>query len=79
MTDAIVLGGGGSKGAFGVGVLLRLYELGIRPGVIFGASAGALNALKLAEAPQNSLQPQRIRKFGRARTAQTIFICHVHG
>jgi NTE family protein len=60
MADAILLSGGGSKGAFGVGVLLRLYELGIRPGIIFGASAGALNALKLAEAPHDGLQPHRI-------------------
>jgi NTE family protein len=63
MPDAIVLGGGGAKGAFTVGALLRLYEVGIRPSIICGASAGSLNALKLAEAPQDPTQPLKIHDF----------------
>ncbi len=46
---AIVLSGGGSKGAFQVGALKRLYEAGIRPQIVCGTSVGALNGAKLAE------------------------------
>ena len=46
----LVLSGGGSKGAFQVGVLKYLYEVrGFRPDIITGTSVGALNAAKLAE------------------------------
>jgi predicted acylesterase/phospholipase RssA len=62
MPDAIVLSGGGSKGAFEVGVLLRLYEdPGFRPDIICGASAGALNAVKMAEDPHNPQQVVKLR------------------
>ena len=48
--NALVLSGGGSKGAFQVGVLKYLYEVrGFRPDIITGTSVGALNAAKLAE------------------------------
>jgi NTE family protein len=46
---AIVMSGGGSKGAFQVGALKRLYEAGIRPQIVCGTSVGALNGAKLAE------------------------------
>lgn len=49
MTIAIVLGGGGARGAFQVGALRYLYDQGIRPDVLCGTSAGAINAVKLAE------------------------------
>ncbi len=49
---ALVLGGGGSKGAFQVGVLKYLYERQrLNPAIITGTSVGALNAAKLAEGP----------------------------
>lgn len=48
MKTAIVLSGGGAKGAFQVGVLERLYEQGIKPDVIYGTSVGALNACSTA-------------------------------
>lgn len=38
----LVLGSGAARGAAHVGVLLALTELGIRPGVVVGTSAGAL-------------------------------------
>jgi len=41
---AIVLSGGGSKGAFQVGVLKTLLTQGFVPDVIYGTSVGALNA-----------------------------------
>ncbi|MGN6250704.1 MAG: patatin-like phospholipase family protein [Marmoricola sp.] len=49
MTRAFVLSGGGNLGAVQVGMLLALAEAGIRPDVLVGTSAGALNAVHLAE------------------------------
>ena len=47
---ALVLGGGGAKAAFQVGVVSYLYQIfGLRPHIITGTSVGALNAAKLAE------------------------------
>ncbi len=44
----IVLGGGGARGALQVGALRALLEAGLRPDIIVGTSAGALNAGALA-------------------------------
>ena len=46
---AVVMSGGGSKGAFQVGVLKRMVEVGIRPQIVCGTSVGALIGAKLAE------------------------------
>ena len=47
---ALVLSGGGSKGAFEVGAVRCLYTVfGVDPDLICGTSVGALNAAKLAE------------------------------
>lgn len=48
MKTAIVLSGGGAKGAFQVGVLQKLYEGGLKPDVVYGTSVGALNACGLS-------------------------------
>jgi predicted acylesterase/phospholipase RssA len=47
----VVLGGGGSLGAFQVGGLVALAEAGVVPDALFGCSAGALNAAFLASDP----------------------------
>lgn len=47
----MVLGGGGSVGAYQVGALLALTEAGIVPDALFGCSVGALNAAFLAGDP----------------------------
>lgn len=47
----LVLGGGGSLGAFQVGGLLALAEADVLPDALFGCSAGALNAAFLASSP----------------------------
>ncbi len=47
----MVLGGGGSVGAFQVGALLALTEAGIVPDALYGCSVGALNAAFLAGEP----------------------------
>jgi predicted acylesterase/phospholipase RssA len=47
----LALGGGGSKGAFQAGAVAALVgDLGFRPDVIAGTSAGSLNAIILAHA-----------------------------
>lgn len=45
---AVVLGGGGARGAFQVGALRALFEADIRPDMLVGTSIGALNAAYLA-------------------------------
>ena len=44
MTTAFVLSGGGSLGAVQVGMLQALAAWGVRPDLLIGTSAGALNA-----------------------------------
>jgi NTE family protein len=51
MTVALVLQGGGSLSAGQVGMLRALGEAGIRPDLIVGSSAGALNAVAFAQDP----------------------------
>lgn len=48
MTTAFVLSGGGSLGAVQVGMLQALEERGVRPDLLIGTSAGAVNAAFLA-------------------------------
>ena len=48
MTVAWVLGGGGAKGSFEVGVLKQLVEKGIVPDAVYGTSVGALNSAGFA-------------------------------
>src|SRR5207248_5784039 len=49
MTTAIILSGGGAHGDFEVGALRCLYNRGLYPQSICGASVGAINGVKLAE------------------------------
>lgn len=46
---ALVLGGGGAKGAYQIGVARALEDLGIRYAHAYGTSIGALNAAMLAQ------------------------------
>lgn len=46
---ALVLGGGGAKGAYEVGAIAALDELGIKTGSVFGTSVGALHAAMYAQ------------------------------
>lgn len=45
---AFVLGGGGARGAFQVGALRALHEVGLRPDLLVGSSIGAVNAAAIA-------------------------------
>lgn len=46
---ALVLGGGGAKGAYEVGAIAALDELGIKAGSVLGTSVGALHAAMYAQ------------------------------
>lgn len=46
---ALVLGGGSLKGAWQVGAIQAVFESGFRPDMIYGISAGALNAAFLVD------------------------------
>lgn len=46
---ALVLGGGGAKGAYEIGAIAALDELGIKAGSVFGTSVGALHAAMYAQ------------------------------
>ena len=48
---AFVLGGGGSQGAYEVGMLRALLEAGIEPDLVVGTSVGAINGAVLAAEP----------------------------
>jgi NTE family protein len=52
-TTAFVLSGGASLGSIQVGMLEALYERGVRPDLIVGTSAGALNGAFIASRPQS--------------------------
>jgi len=45
---ALVLGGGGSKGALQAGLYLAMERLGVRPDLVVGASVGAVNGAFIA-------------------------------
>jgi len=46
---ALVLGGGGSRGAYQIGVWQALTDLGIKPDIVVGTSVGAINAAMVAQ------------------------------
>ena len=50
-STAFVLGGGGSQGAYEVGMLRALLEAGIEPDLVVGTSVGAINGAMLAADP----------------------------
>ena len=48
---AFVLGGGGHRGTYEVGMLKALIEAGIQPDVVVGTSIGAINGVAIAADP----------------------------
>ena len=59
----LVLSGGGAKGAYQVGVLKALLELGVGIDVVAGASIGAFNAAILASAPSLAVGVARMEEL----------------
>lgn len=64
---AFALSGGGSRGALEAGALLALLERGIRPQMLVGTSAGALNATFMAIEPSLEKAQHLTEIWGRAR------------
>jgi NTE family protein len=60
MKVGLVLSGGGAKGAYQVGVLKALRELGTRIDAVSGASIGALNGGVLASSPSLDVAIERL-------------------
>ncbi len=71
----LVLAGGGSKGAFQVGVLKYLYEHqpDFKPAIITGTSVGSLNAAKLAEGDDRVI-PGMVALWRGIRSNEDIFV-----
>src|SRR5260370_2659990 len=57
---AFVLAGGAALGAMQAGMIHALYERGITPDLLIGASAGALNAAFLASRPATAATAQEL-------------------
>jgi predicted acylesterase/phospholipase RssA len=63
MKCALVMTGGIAKGAFQAGVIKSFAEYGIKPDVVMGASAGALNAGMVTKLiTEGSFTPQAVEK-----------------
>ena len=60
LRTAFVLAGGAALGAMQAGMIHALYERGIAPDLLIGASAGALNAAFLASRPATVATAQEL-------------------
>lgn len=69
---AFVLAGGGSLGAVQVGMLAELIGAGVRPDVIVGVSAGALNGAFLAFDPGLKMVEQMAALWSRMTTKEVL-------
>lgn len=60
---ALVLGGGGVRGAVEVGMLRALLEAGIRPDLVIGTSIGAINGALVAADPTVGVVDRLVRAW----------------
>lgn len=75
MKVGLVLSGGGAKGAYQVGVLKALRELGTRIDAVSGASIGALNGGVLASAPSLDVAIERLEQvWGRLSKSSPLCV-----
>ena len=70
---AFVLAGGASLGAMQVGMLRALYERGIVPDLLVGASVGALNGAFVASRPQSLSTTTQLARAWCAMRREEIF------
>ncbi len=70
-TTAFVLAGGGSLGAIQVGMLAELVAADVRPDLIVGVSAGALNGAFFAHDP-NAVTVERMARLWEKATTREI-------
>lgn len=72
----LVLSGGGAKGAYQVGLLQALNEMGVQVDMVSGASIGALNGGVLAAAPNLTEGVIRLEKlWGTLAKASPLEVC----
>jgi NTE family protein len=69
---AFVLSGGGSLGAIQVGMLLELEAAGLRPDIVIGVSAGAINGAFYAHAPGPGALAAMSELWSRVSTRQIM-------
>jgi len=69
---ALVLAGGGSLGAVQVGMLAELAAAGVRPDLIVGVSAGAINAAFFAHAPDVQTAQRLTVLWSRVTTREAL-------
>ena len=70
---AFVLSGGASLGAIQVGMLRALYERGIAPELVAGASAGAVNGSYIASRPAATDTAEELAAIWRSLTTLEVF------
>ena len=70
---AFVLSGGASLGAVQAGTLRALYERGIRPDLIVGTSAGALNGAFIASRPATIGTAEELGEIWRGLRRSQVF------
>ncbi|MEP6853864.1 MAG: patatin-like phospholipase family protein [Pedococcus sp.] len=73
MSTAFVLSGGGSLGAVQVGMLRALAEQDIRPDLLVGTSAGAVNALWVAQHGMSTDSLTRLARLWQQLRRQDVF------
>lgn len=71
--SAFVFSGGASLGAIQVGMLRALYERGIRPDLIVGTSAGALNGGFISSRPQTVETAEELAEVWRSIGIWQVF------
>lgn len=71
-STAFVLAGGGSLGAVQAGMLVELLAAGVRPDLIVGVSAGALNGAFLAFDPSVSMVERIAELWRRVTTREAL-------
>ena len=69
---AFVLGGGGHRGTYEVGMLKALIEKGIQPDVIVGTSIGAINGVAIAAEPSLAMVDRLVDAWHRISDGKTF-------
>ncbi|MPZ74201.1 MAG: patatin-like phospholipase family protein, partial [Nitriliruptorales bacterium] len=72
MSVAFVFQGGGSLAAVQVGMLQALTRAGIRPDLVVGSSAGAVNAVRFAMSPSSSGVARLVRAWREVQRGDLI-------
>lgn len=72
----LVMSGGGAKGAFQVGAIKALSELGVKVDGIAGASIGALNGAIVASAPSFADAAERLEEVWQTLAHLELFKLH---